>query len=144
MSAVHICAPEGAAMTRAPAKLQRRDSAFGIRISDAARAKLHVDAERQGLSVGRYLEELIMEGRLAQTDFFAQQAAVSAFTAAALSASIAAKILSPQETAIIQERGSQLAAQMFGARRRRPEDVGPALEDSDPRVMALFEAFCPR
>jgi hypothetical protein len=89
----------------------------------------------------QYLEALIMQGTLVETDYFAQQAAVNSFVIAALVASLAARQLGVAETVSLRDRGAALAAQLFGAPRRRPGELGTLTETDDPRVLALFEAF---
>ena len=116
----------------------------GFRLSTEALAKLERDAAARGLTPSQFLEHLVLESSLVETDYFAQQAAVSSFLAAALSAAVAAKILPVAEVVEIQNRGVQLAAQLFGEPRRRPGEVGREPDDGDPRVRALFEAFAPR
>lgn len=116
----------------------------GFRLSTEALDKLEREASALDLSPSQYLEHLILDRTLLETDYFAQQAAVSSFLSAALIASVAAKVLPVEEVVAIQERGVQLAAQLFGDPRRRPGEVGRPPEDGDPRVRALFEAFAPR
>lgn len=130
-------------MTKSPRT--SKSHAFGIRLSDAAMSKLRADAARRGMSISAYLEDLVMQGLLTHTDYFAQQAAVNSFITVGLSASIAAKVLGVAETRALQEKGATLAAQMFGEPRVRPGAIGETPDGfEDPRVLALFEAFCPR
>lgn len=113
----------------------------GYRLTGAAIAKVSREARTLGMSESQYLDALIMQSTLVETDYFAQQAAVQSFVAAALVASLAARQLGVSETVQLRERGAELAAQMFGAPRRRPGDLGPLFDGGDPRVRALFEAF---
>lgn len=124
---------------------KRPRAARGFRLSAAALDKLSQDAQSRGMTTSQYLEALIMRTSLAHTDYFAQQAAVNSFITVGLSASIAAKVLGVAETRALQEKGATLAAQMFGEPRVRPGAIGETPDGfEDPRVLALFEAFCPR
>lgn len=127
----------------APSTPRRPRPSRGYRLSAAAIAKVSREARALGMSESQYLDALIMEGTLVETDYFAQQAAVQSFVTAALVASLAARQLSVAETVQLRERGAELAAQMFGAPRRRPSELGPMSDGGDPRVRALFEAFAP-
>jgi hypothetical protein len=113
----------------------------GYRLSSAAIAKISREARAVGMTDAQYLEGLIMQSTLVETDYFAQQAAVNSFVIAALVASIAAKQLGVTETVSLRDRGAALAAQLFGAPRRRPGELGTLADTDDPRVLALFEAF---
>ena len=113
----------------------------GYRLSAAAIAKVSREARALGMRESQYLDGLIMQSSLVETDYFAQQAAVQSFVTAALVASLAARQLGVAETVQLRERGADLAAQLFGAPKRRPGDLGPLSDGGDPRVRALFEAF---
>lgn len=115
----------------------------GYRLTAAAIAKVSQEARALGMSESQYLDGLIMQSTLLETDYFAQQAAVQSFLTAALVASLAARQLGVAETLQLRERGAELAAQMFGAPRRRPGGLGRLVDGGDPRVRALFEAFAP-
>jgi hypothetical protein len=115
----------------------------GYRLSAAAIAKVSREANALGMTESQYLDGLIMQSTLVETDYFAQQAAVQSFVTAALVASLAAKHLGVAETVQLRERGADLATQLFGTPRRRPGDLGPISDGGDPRVRALFDAFAP-
>ena len=113
----------------------------GYRLSAASIAKVTREARTLGMAESQYLDALILQSTLVETDYFAQQAAVSGFVTAALVASLAAKLLGVSETVALRERGAELASQLFGAPRRRPGELGGLSDGGDPRVQALFEAF---
>lgn len=115
----------------------------GYRLSSAAIAKVTREARAMGMTESQYLDALIMQSSMVETDYFAQQSAVNSFVTAALVASLAAKQLGVAETVQIRDRGAALAAQLFGAPRRRPGELDPLSDGGDPRVRALFEAFAP-
>jgi hypothetical protein len=119
----------------------RRGSAYGVRLSPAALAKLRDDAERKGLSVPQYLEALIMETDLSQTNYFAQQAAVCSMTALGVVVSMAAEVLTQGRAREVRNQAAARAARLFGEVQRRPSTVGEEAGEDDPRVLALFEAF---
>lgn len=115
----------------------------GYRLSAAAIAKVTREARALGMTESQYLDGLILQSSMVETDYFAQQAAVNSFVTAALVASLAAKHLGVTETVQIRDRGAALAAQLFGDPRRRPGELDPLSDGGDPRVRALFEAFAP-
>jgi hypothetical protein len=115
--------------------------ARGYRLSSAAIAKVATEARALGMTGSQYLDALILQSSMVETDYFAQQAAVNSFVTAALVASLAAKQLGVAETVQLRERGAELAAQLFGAPRRRPSDIGLLADGGDMRVRALFDAF---
>lgn len=114
----------------------------GYRLSSAAIAKVSREAQTLGMTESQYLDGLIMQSTLLETDYFAQQAAVQSFIAAALISSLAARHLGVAETVQLRDRGAELATQLFGAPRRRPGELEALSDGGDPRVRALFEAFC--
>jgi hypothetical protein len=129
-------------VSEGPRKRAARPSR-GYRLSAAAIAKVSAEAGRLGMTESQYLDGLILQSSMVETDYFAQQAAVQSFVTAALVASLAAKQLGVAETVQLRDRGAALATQLFGAPRRRPGDLDVLSDGGDPRVRALFDAFAP-
>lgn len=114
------------------------------RLAPEVVAKISLDAKQLGMSDIEYLEALVRQSSLAHTHYFAQQAAFQSFVAAGTIGYIAQKLLPEDQIRSVLQRASTVAAQVFGALPPRPDEIGSSPDGADPRVIALFEAFCPR
>lgn len=112
-----------------------------VSISPQARALLEELARVRKRSMSDVVEELLIEADLGLEDYFRKQGAFQGFVGAAFSIAVAAKILGPESTALIQERASETARRLYGRSPRRSFDVDHPGELDDPRLEALIEAF---
>lgn len=111
----------------------------GVRISPAARARLVEMAAERRVTQSEVIEALILDA--APGDYFWRQAALQSFIAASLSTLIASKVLSSEEAVAWRDRASKLAREVFGEAPRRRFDVPANVDQDDPRIRALFDAF---
>lgn len=116
---------------------------FNVRISQPAMLRVRADAEANFLTLGQYVEMLIFDRGVTHADYYAQQAAIQSYVAAGVSLALAHKLLSPETMKAVQKEATSVAKTLFGETRERPPGVGsfPADFDSDPRLLALFNAY---
>lgn len=124
-----------------PPKSSQRPANLVARVSPAAKAALERLANRSGQTQAAVVEQLIITAEENPDGYYLRSAAISAFTAAALARVVLGVVASdhPQLTDALGVVDG-VSRGLFGSL-PRPASDSLGLDESDPRVASLLDAF---